>query len=444
MDCSSSRSRPQVESFHNNYDVVLHFITGLKVGGAEMALYNMLEYERKNSTSVGTVFDAVTKEPSKPRHVVVYFREGPIVEKIRSLGVPVYRVKGLLPSESFRFSVYDPISFYRLVKLVKNLRPNVIHSSLWSANIMSRFLTLFYKVPLICDLHGDCRYYGRLRNFLSKITLKILKKRIPHYFVAVSESVKASFLEIVAGDEYAQRVVVIKNGIDSDGLRRLACKDPFGCGSDRSWPQVKSFHNHSDLGFVIGTVGRLHPVKNYGLLMSAFARLVREVKDEKLPVGGIIPHLMFVGDGPERGFLEQRSQDLGISDRVIFTGEQSKTYRYYPLFDCFVLSSHTEGLSIALLEALSFGLPIVTTVGTGSFVGDKMTHDVVTNGVNGFLVPSGDEKKLCAALKKIYANKILRASMKSKNISLATNKFHIKNVVENYSSLYKKVSGLTF
>jgi glycosyltransferase involved in cell wall biosynthesis len=143
-------------------------------------------------------------------------------------------------------------------------------------------------------------------------------------------------------------------------------------------------------------------------------------------------YLYLVGDGPEKDFLYDLVKKLGIENHVLFMGEQQDVYKFYNCFDCFVLPSQSEGLSIALLEAMSFGLPIVTT-------GINKKHDVVTDGVNGFVVSCGDKKMLCNAFEMLDMNKALRFSMSRENLVLVEEKFNIRRVANEYIKLYTRL-----
>jgi glycosyltransferase involved in cell wall biosynthesis len=143
------------------------------------------------------------------------------------------------------------------------------------------------------------------------------------------------------------------------------------------------------------------------------------------------PRILIVGDGSERKNLETLCQTLGIKDRVLFVGMRSDAQRFYPLFDCFALSSHSEGLSIALLEALSFGLPVITT---HTFA----HHDVITHGVNGFLISPRDIDAYAKHLEIIYNQPDLCVTMREANTLLVEKQFSIDATVNAYVALYEK------
>ncbi|MCK4265249.1 glycosyltransferase [Candidatus Babeliales bacterium] len=362
---------------------ILHIITSLKVGGAESSLVSLLS----------------NLDLDENEHVVAYFYAGANVSKIKDLGINTYHIKGLV-------SPYDPLGIYRLFRYVHKCNPDLIHSALWSANIFGSFVAKFFKIPLVSDLHGDVEDHGAIRNFFERFT-----KNIPQRYIAVANSVADSFREKIG----EAKIKIIPNGIDSNKIRNrgegVLLREDIGLPKN---------------AFVVGTVGRLVSIKSYDLLIKAFKKFSN--KHEK----GMA--LCLVGDGPDMANLKKLSNSLGVSDRVYFMGNQDCPEKFYPLFDCFVLSSKSEGMSIAMLEALSFGLPVITTV-------KGQSHDVIVDGVNGFLIPSGNIDSLVSALCKVFENSEQIVLMRKQNVKYVDEKFNIRKMTKQYEELYNEVIG---
>lgn len=119
-----------------------------------------------------------------------------------------------------------------------------------------------------------------------------------------------------------------------------------------SRPQARLELSLSDNDFVFGAHGRLANVKGYDYLLQAFAPLAREHNNAKL---------LLIGDGPLYAQLQQQAKDLGIEQQVIFAGYREVASRYLSALDVFVMPSKSEGLSIALLEAMSAKLPLLAS-----------------------------------------------------------------------------------
>jgi glycosyltransferase involved in cell wall biosynthesis len=364
---------------------VLHLITGLKIGGAESALCNFLEHDADKNYS----------------HRVLYFYNGPNVYRLKDLNIPTKQIVGLL-------SPYDPIAFVRIIKEIKKIKPDIIHAALWSATILGRLAGAITNVPVICDIHGDCSHHGTIRNALDTITLPLAK-----HFVAVAPSVKEAFIK-----QFGPRknISVILNGIDAKGLQKKAL----------TYPITRKEVGLTSSDFVIGAIGRLHSIKRYDILIKAFSKMLQSSIDHNQP-----PKLCIIGGGSEEKPLRTLVLNLGIQSHVLFLGERTDAYRFYPLFDCFVLSSASEGLSISLLEALSFGLSIITT-------NAKKNHDILEQGKNGLIIPPLKKEALTLALLRIYRDEKLRKNMSLENINTVKTQLHIDVTIDAYQELYKK------
>ena len=170
------------------------------------------------------------------------------------------------------------------------------------------------------------------------------------------------------------KVLKIPNAVDTNHFRpaspgeKLEARVRLGLDKDQ---------------LVVLYLGRLEPVKGVDVLLSSWAALKEQVQTNV--------HLVIVGDGSQRDDLVKLADSLKIHESISFSGLQQDPRDYYWAADFFVLPSHTEGLSNALLEAMSCGLPVVA-----SNVGGAM--DVVDDGQEGFLFKSGDYEELAQKL----------------------------------------------
>lgn len=353
---------------------LLHIISSLKIGGAESLLVDMIR-------ELDDEFE---------QHVI-YFHPGPNVTRIEHQGIPVYRIRGLV-------SLYDPLFLKRLYGLVKSIAPNCIHTSLWAANFFGRIIAKFLKIPTLSVVHLGVNQDGFFRNILDRYTFFLATRT-----VAVSDDVA----QTVEKKGFLKRghIQVIRNGIDVEYLvqhgRRL-CYTLAKLGLDKEH-------------VVFGSVGRFIPRKNYTLLLSSFSQ-----------VHGLYPEarLVLIGTGPEEGRLRKTADELGIHDLVRFVvGELA--YGYFPLFDCFVLSSLQEGLSIALLEAMSFGLAPIVTVA-------HEKHEVIKSGENGICVPLNDAKSLSLSMGMLVGDGKLRESLGRKAYESVAKDYSMGRMINSY------------
>lgn len=360
---------------------LLHVTSSLKIGGAETVLCDLIE-------GLGN---------REFEHHVIYFHGGPWEERLRSLGVPLYHVRGFI-------SLYDPLFFFRLFRMIKKLRPDLIHSLLWSANVTSRVVAWLLSVPHVCVYHNNIDQDGRVRNLLDGMT-----RRFSSLLVAVSDEVAQSIRRTDWGVSDKTMLVIIRNGIDAQatrqkGLEQSVTRASLGLGEDH---------------FIVGSVGRFCPVKNYPLLLESFTML--SASESKV-------RLILVGTGPDEQRLRDRALALGIADKTRFIVDQA-AYGYFPLFDCFVQSSDKEGISMALLEAMSNGVVCaVTNIG--------QVHSVLTHQKNGLVVKAGDAKILATVVGELARDRERVARLGQAGQKTVNRTFDLKHMVAAYRKMF--------
>lgn len=362
---------------------IVHVISSLKLGGAENNLHTLITYfSQKNY-----------------RQSVIFFHDGPVRAKIEQLGIPVYQVTGY-------FYQYDLIFLTRFYNLLKKLKPNIIHSSLWAAHFFGVFIARLLQVKIVSALHTVQEHEGSLRNYLSAISLPRADK-----VIAVSETVQIS-----AQKKYKlKNIQTISNGIDNLDLRKRALQEQM----------TREQMGISRNAFVIGSVGRFVHVKNYSYLLEICAQFMQAQSTQARPI-----HVILVGLGPEQENLQNKARALGIANQVTFIiGEPA--YKFYQLFDCFVQPSLFEGLSIALLEALSFGVPCIVT-------SDDNSHDVINHMSNGVIVKHAD---LLQALELLWQNDKLRIQLGQRGSETVQNEYSFEQMGKRYESVFKKLNS---
>jgi glycosyltransferase involved in cell wall biosynthesis len=174
---------------------------------------------------------------------------------------------------------------------------------------------------------------------------------------------------------------------------------------------------------VLLAAGRLSAEKGHADLLDAFALL-------PTPVGSA-SRLIIVGDGPERSALERRSAQLGLSGRVIFTGHQESVAPFYALANMFVLPSHSEGSPNVLLEAMSAGLPIITTNAGGA-------AELVLDGQSALVVPCRNPRAFSDAVARILEEPALAARLGAA-AQLASKNYSPKDYAAALIAIYREV-----
>jgi glycosyltransferase involved in cell wall biosynthesis len=207
----------------------------------------------------------------------------------------------------------------------------------------------------------------------------------------------------------SRRLQVITNGIDVGRFR-----------SNRPQADIRAELGVPADAFVIGSAGRLAPVKNYPMLLTAAA----EARAHGVPV-----HVALFGEGAERSALAEQAQSLGLEHNVSFLGWRTDLHRVMGALDVFVLTSVSEGLPLALLEAMAAGLPIVSTA-----VGD--IPRVVDEGRSGYLIARDDVAALANRLRCLASDPAVRSSIGEFGRQSVVEKYSQDTMVQRYMSVY--------
>ena len=176
---------------------------------------------------------------------------------------------------------------------------------------------------------------------------------------------------------------------------------------------------------VVGTVARLDPIKNQAMLLEAFATLSEAVPQARL---------LIVGDGPLREALVSQAGELGIAERVLFTGFLSEPAAAIALMDVFALSSRTEGTSMTLLEAMSLSRPCVVTDVGGN-------PEIVEDGTTGNLVPSGDAQAFSDALRALLEEPARARALGEAGRERFESRFSVDQMVQAFTRRYREACG---
>jgi glycosyltransferase involved in cell wall biosynthesis len=176
--------------------------------------------------------------------------------------------------------------------------------------------------------------------------------------------------------------------------------------------------------FVFCCVARLRTVKNHNALIRAFAGIGTQAG----------ARLLVAGDGELRNELEALAQQLGVASQVQFLGERDDVAQILAASDAFVLSSHSEGIPLSVLEAMAAGLPVIATSVGG-------LPEVVRNGIEGLLVPTGNIEALESAMGQLAGDSAARRAMSRAAAERISQKFDAQVMVGSYLSIYKRLGA---
>jgi glycosyltransferase involved in cell wall biosynthesis len=207
------------------------------------------------------------------------------------------------------------------------------------------------------------------------------------------------------------RINVISNGVDVARFRPDAA----------ARARMRAFLSATDQHIVLGTIGRLDPVKDHTMLLLAAEQILN---------AGVSLKVVIVGNGSERQKLQsQIESSLALRSSAILAGESGKPEEWLNALDVFALPSLSEGMSNTILEAMATGLPsVVTAVGANA--------DLVEHGHTGFVVNPRDVNALASRVLMLVSNSSLRSDFGARARQKAASSFSLDRMLEDYSRLY--------
>jgi sugar transferase (PEP-CTERM/EpsH1 system associated) len=302
--------------------------------------------------------------------------------------------------------------YFRLWRTLRRLKPDLVHTYNFGALDAAPVARLAGVRRVLHaergrdanDPNGESRKYRNLRRWLAPFIDR---------YLAVSRDLRDWLTETVGVDP--SRVVYIPNGIDAANYVLAPAKK-------QARPLLGDFAPLDAI--VIGTVGRLDPVKDQEGLVSAFHLLC-----ESLPQVCERLRLVIAGEGPQRAGLEARIAHLKLENRVRLLGNRTDVPALLAEFDIFALSSIAEGMPGVLLEAMAAGLPVVATDVGG-------VGEVVSRGQSGLLVPARDIRALSNALSSYVSDEALRQQHGQAGRRCVETGFSLDGMLSAYTALY--------
>lgn len=331
----------------------------------------------------------------------------------------------LLEKESIRYYVVpslvrhispgsDVIALWKLVSLLRQERPRVVHTHTSKAGVLGRLAAWIMGVPAIVHTPHGHVFYGHFGSVASWVFLQIERAlaRITDYLIGLTTAETREHLERGVGR--ADRFAVIPSGIDIHRFKNARMEgrlvpDWFGCPPDAT---------------VIGSVGWLTDIKGHRFLVDAVALLQHEYPQL---------HLVIVGSGDQRDALLNRAQERGISHCVHCVGYREDIEVCLVGMDCFVLPSLNEGMGRALIEAMAAGLPVIA-----SRVGGIPA--LIEDGKNGLLVPPGNGAALAGAIRRVLNDPVWAGELGTRAMQRVGASHGIPAMVRAIESVYREAA----
>jgi glycosyltransferase involved in cell wall biosynthesis len=298
-------------------------------------------------------------------------------------------------------SEFDVFSAIAIAKIMKRLKPGILHMHTAHAHTLGMLSNLFYRIPInVVSRRVDFRVG---RNFLSR-----LKYRFPDAYIAVSDAVRAVLIEdgIPEG-----RVVTIHSGIvpySSEEIKTDYLFDEFR-GIDNLKGRIR-----------LVNVAALTHQKDQATLIGAMDCLVKS--DRRFI-------LFIVGDGELKRSLLELTETLGLQDHIVFTGFRDDAINFIKFSDLFVLSSRWEGLGTSIIDAMALGRPIVATE-TGGI------PELIESGESGILVERENPVQFAEAIRRLVFDDALRNRI-SEMAHRKAREFSIERTVSRTIELYE-------
>jgi glycosyltransferase involved in cell wall biosynthesis len=366
---------------------VVHLFSGDLWAGAEVMIFHLLhELHTQGGLSL----------------VAFALNDGVLARRLGAIGVEVF----VLPEARHSFAGLASHAY----RLLQRRRVALIHSHRYKENVLATILSRALGVrSLVSTLHGlpeptgtapPDRLVDRLKRTADYETLKRCFTRV----VAVSHEMKRTLVSTYRFRP--ERVEVIANGI----------------------PPVESpasFRPRAGRTLHVGTLARLVPVKDLELFLRVSAEIRR--RDRNV-------HFSIAGDGPERGVLRRRAEELQVADEMAFLGHVPDASVYVRSLDLYLNTSKHEGLPLSVLEAMALGTPVVAPKVGG-------IPEVVTHGTDGLLVEGRDPASFAAACLRILSDDDTRHRLGAGARQTVVDRFASVTMAKAYHQLYLCLCG---
>lgn len=381
VDCS--RAEPHTKM---SQPTILHVIDTTGPGGAETVFIELADRLRQEGF----------------RSIPVIRGAGWVADRLRGRGMePV-----IIPAKgSFNLRYLAA-----LIRLIRKERVTLVQAHLLGSSVYCALAGLLTRTPVVATFHGMVDLSARERFvWLKRAALRFGVSR----FVAVSRSLAEALAD--GGILDANRYTVIFNGIDTGRY---------------NVPRTGWIHEQLGLpadAKISISLGNVRPAKAYDVLCRAAAAL----KDSHPEL-----HFVIAGD-PKKAIVEDLQRlcrELGVTDHVHFIGFQNDTPRVLAEADVFVLSSSSEGFSIATIEALAAGTPAVLTACGGP-------EEIAVPGQHALMVGVGDAEGLATAIRRVLESSDLAAQLECAGRALVRGKFDLDAMTRAYEAIYRSAQN---
>ncbi|MFM7923203.1 MAG: glycosyltransferase family 4 protein, partial [Planctomycetaceae bacterium] len=351
----------------------------------------------------------------------IYGPEGSLLARVEAFrspsGAPI--TTHVVPDLCREISpIRDLRCYHQLRCLIRELKPDIVHTHSSKAGILGRLAAHQLKIPAVHTIHGAAFHYGQ--QAVLQLAFRQAEKmaaRWCQHFISVCDAMTRQY--VTAGIAPVDKFTTIYSGMDVD---RFLC--PAVPPSE-----IRKQLNLSENDVVFGKVGRLFNLKGHNYLIEAAATVASHIPNAKF---------MLVGDGSLREVYQQRIQQLGLTDKFRFTGlvPPDRVPDFIHAADVVVHTSDWEGLPRVVPQGLLAGKPVVAFDIDG-------TPEVCIEGVTGCLVPHRNIEILARAMVQLGQDAALRTRLGNCGREMFTQQFRHEYMTARIREVYQKVLAQT-
>ncbi len=371
--------------------IVCHIVNSLDTGGMENGVINLC--------------NMIDRDQFKP-----------IICCLKEKGTMATRLKSDVDIYNIQINQNNKIAaIYKVARHIKKLSVQIVHTHAWGSGSLYGILgAKLAHVPVI--INGE---HGAFFDTWYQILIQKLLFKICDANLAVSESLKNSVSKTIGVPHH--KIIVVKNGVDTDIFSGDYSRSKVINGL------LEEGYALEERSILIMNIGSLKPQKSQMMLVNAIKNIIRDRKELDI-------HVFFIGDGQDRSYLDKYVHQEGLQKSIHFLGNRSDIPELLSICDIFVSTSipDFEGLSNVILEAMSSGVPVISTRSVGS-------SELVLSNTNGILVNHNDIDQLENAIRKMIDDEKLREEMGNNGRKIISQDYSINEMIMYYEKIYRRI-----
>jgi glycosyltransferase involved in cell wall biosynthesis len=377
---------------------IAYLITSLDVGGSERQLVAWVRGLPRGRYEC---------------HIICLSGYGPLEQPAREAGAILhdleYRRSGTPGTIGLASLPHAFAAWWRLVRLLRGIRPDILHTMIPACNVLGGVAGRFARVPrMVCTKLALGHYRDNSR------ILARLENIVDPWFDIVHCKSRAIIEDTLRREPIApSRMRLVYNGIDLTPFQNLPPRD-----------EIRKELGLAGDAFVVGTVANLIPYKGHAEIVDAAALLVPRY-----------PHLLFLWVGRDDGIaasLIDKARSLGVERHIRFLGPRSDVPRVLAAMDALLSASHEEGFSNVVLEGMAAGLPVVATRVGGN-------PEAVVDAETGYIVEPRDPESIAAGIEKLIVAQDQAREMGAKGRDRVSREFSYEAMMRGLDSLYEEL-----